>query len=259
MFMAFGYLAVLGTPWGERLASAGDPGDPVVAAPPRYDGIIAGWESYLRYETARRQDIGVQLGLNDTMAWYAGAPTFTPYPPDLESVYAFYPPRATREPVPAPIRAYRGYPNGGYVGLAPVSAYARPGYPGVFERWPLVPGDIWGFPYLKRVKQPLGNITIPTGPNSYIYRPVYAGDLTAKQPPPARPPMAEAPLPEAPCPAPCPEPAPAPAQPPAAPFAPPAPPAPPEPPAAESPSDQPAPVPEAVPAPQPEINGPREF
>ena len=68
------------------------------------------------------------------------------------------------------------------------SRYPSYGLRGLFEPWPLVPGDIYGYPYVNRVEQPLGHKVIRTGPNSYIYRPVYASDLRSRlAPAPTRP------------------------------------------------------------------------
>lgn len=142
-----------------------------------YDRMDAAWDSYQRAEARRRQSLGLQLEANDALAWRAGAPTYAPYPPDLETIYAYGPPRA-----------YRG-------GLwrSPVTAYR--GYPGVLEPWPFVPGDIYGYPYVDRVEQPRGHVVIPYGLNGYYYGPVYDRDLLPRVVPPAiaEPPAAEKP------------------------------------------------------------------
>lgn len=147
-----GYLALfLG------LVGSVEAGEPM-AAPRIYDGVDAAWDSHFRAEAGRRESLGRQLETNDAMAWYAGAPTYAPYPPDLETVYA-YPPGAFR----------------GIWGASPTSIYRS--YPGVFEPWPLVPGDIYGYPYVNRIEQPRGHVVIPYGRSSYYYGPVYDRDL----------------------------------------------------------------------------------
>ena len=45
----------------------------------------------------------------------------------------------------------------------------------VFEPWPLVPGDIYGWPYLPQ-ENPTGHVIRETGPNGYTYGPVYGPD-----------------------------------------------------------------------------------
>lgn len=141
--------------------------DGPAVVPRVYDGVDAAWDSHFRAEARRRESIGRQLEANDAMAWYAGAPTTVPYPPDLETLYA-YPPTSYRADWPgSPTTAYRGYP-------------------GVFEAWPFVPGDIYGYPYVDRVEQPRGHVVVPYGRGSYYYGPVYDRDLV---PPPAPEPV----------------------------------------------------------------------
>jgi len=45
----------------------------------------------------------------------------------------------------------------------------------VFEPWPFIPGDIWGWPYDQRIENPIGHTLEPRGDNGYVYRPLYAG------------------------------------------------------------------------------------
>jgi hypothetical protein len=52
-----------------------------------------------------------------------------------------------------------------------------PRYPSAFEPWPRVPGDIWGYPLPRPIEQPVGHQSVQTGPNRWIYRPLYAADL----------------------------------------------------------------------------------
>jgi hypothetical protein len=56
-----------------------------------------------------------------------------------------------------------------------ISAGFGPRYPAPFEPWPRVPGDIWGYPQSKPITQPLGHESLQTGPNRWMYRPIYPG------------------------------------------------------------------------------------
>jgi len=178
--------------------------------PPIYDRIDASSESYRRAEANRRETIGLQLDAVDAMAWRAGAFTYSPYPPDMETAYAYGPPRAYRSGAErSPVTVYRSYS-------------------GVFEPWPVVPGDIYGYPYVERIEQPSGHTVVPYGPNGYYYGPVYAhpwGDHACPRMTPLNPPVSVQP--------------PAPAT------------------AGESPPAPPGPEP--IPAPPATEDGPREF
>lgn len=54
-------------------------------------------------------------------------------------------------------------------------------YRGVFEPWPMVPGDIWGYPMLSPVRQSIGQRSYQAGPNRWISEPVYAEDVAPVQ------------------------------------------------------------------------------
>jgi hypothetical protein len=43
-----------------------------------------------------------------------------------------------------------------------------------FEPWQSVSGDIWGYPRPRPIEQPIGHESAQTGPNRWIYRPLYA-------------------------------------------------------------------------------------
>ncbi len=49
-----------------------------------------------------------------------------------------------------------------------------PRYPDPFEPWPRVPGDVWGYPVQRPIEQPIGHESLQTGPNRWLYRPLYA-------------------------------------------------------------------------------------
>lgn len=192
-----GLLAVtvcLATPINSRGQGEPAPLDPagggqtsVTPAPPvKYGPLEAGQEAYQRAETERRAAIARQLQTLDSMAWYSGAPGQR-IPPSLESIYAY--PRTWRM-TQFGIQTDRRYSF----------PYREDSRWATFEPWPLVPGDIFASPWLDRVRQPAGHEIIATGPNSYLYRPVYpvetppvhsvtkARDTALPRPPEAHPP-----------------------------------------------------------------------
>jgi hypothetical protein len=153
-------------------------------SPGTYGLLEAGNDAYLRGEAARRDAIGRQLQTGADIAWYYGQPPGFPNLPGIEAAYAG--PRWHAPPIFGPLRAYRLY---------------NQGYP-IFEPWPFVPGDIYGSPYFGRVPQPLGHEVVRTGPDGYVYRPIYGpeleqGEVPPVEPPPARAEPIPAPLPEA--------------------------------------------------------------
>jgi hypothetical protein len=154
--------------------------------PRTYGPLDAGRDAYERSERRRREQIDRQLQLQEDLVWWHSWPGSYRYPPSQESIYAYPPsePLPPRRVLKEPPRAYRSPTYGGYSH--------------VFEPWPFVPGDIWGYPWIDRVEQPLGHKIIETGPNSYIYRPVYPSDLKPKEPAEASPqePAVEGPPPE---------------------------------------------------------------
>ena len=204
-------------------AADGMPADPDF--PKTYGPLDASRDAYQRAEKQRRAAIDRQLQSMEDTVWYSGVPGDNGYRPSLESIYAYGgyvygPPRVFRRSERGAYRSPYRYP------------YRYPYYPGpyVFEPWPLVPGDIYGYPYVDRVEQPLGHKVIRTGPNSYIYRPVYASDLKPLESPIPAPPQAQPrePVPDAGVPE------------------------------VRQPALVPPAVPEPIPAPPPE-GGPREF
>lgn len=170
------------------------PEPPPAAANPReepqfptsYGRLDASHDAYQRAEARRRRAIDRQIELNDEMVWYSGHPGYDRVPPGLDTIYAYGHTEGRR---PGRRRTVRlGF--FGSLGYPHHLSHPRHGAPwvapwGVFEPWPFVPGDIWGYPYLDRVEQPLGHKVIATGPNSYIARPVYASDVEEKDPPAA--------------------------------------------------------------------------
>jgi hypothetical protein len=155
-------------------------GAQAVAVPRPYDGIQAGLDAYRLGEEKRQAGVSQQLLLNDQMRFWGGFPTSrgnslyygygnpglgygytSPVPPaNLESAYA-----------------YGGqYPWGGARGWMP---------PYVFQPWPYVAGDIYGYPYVYQpARQPVGRVEAQTGPNRWESHPVYDPPLAPAQPSP---------------------------------------------------------------------------
>lgn len=84
--------------------------------------------------------------------------------------------------LPSPFVGQEGQPSLDYV----YSGLGRSGPSGgglVFEPWPYVPGDIWGYPFYDTIESPVGHRITWRGPNAYTYEPVYAGELKHAAPP----------------------------------------------------------------------------
>ncbi len=112
----------------------------------RYSSAAASRDAYLYAEPARRWAVDRQLGLLDSVRWYN---TWArPEGPLLPDIYAYGSAAEAR------------------------AAYCRGDAP-VFEPWPRVPGDIYGYPYYPYVKQSTGYERIWTSHNGYVYRPIY--------------------------------------------------------------------------------------
>jgi hypothetical protein len=128
---------------------------PPPEVPRTYGPVEAGQEAYQRAEQERREAIARQLQTEDMVAWYHSPPGYYRYPPLPPMAYVFDGRRAARY-------AYR-----------PAYVYPRSVPLGWFEAWPLVPGDIYGFPYLYRSPQPWGHQVIVIGPRTSLVRPLY--------------------------------------------------------------------------------------
>jgi hypothetical protein len=122
-----------------------------------YDGIQAGLDAYRLAEERRQIELARQLSLMDQARADLGYPASRG-----ATVYYGYPSREA---------AYA-------YGLAPV---IWP--PLVFEPWPLIPGDIYGYPlnYLP-ARQSTGQTQLQTGPKRWESHPVYDPPLTQYQP-----------------------------------------------------------------------------
>lgn len=192
------WIAVLGLAVGAR-AAAQEPLPPAAApaAPPSahsFDALDAGRDAYQMAEAERRQATARQVQMVDDMVWYSAAPSYR-CPLALEFSYAH--PRAWRARI-GPVVVSAGPAVFGHHASLEALGSATVG-----------PWGIYGYPHVERAAQPLGHRVIVTGPNGYVYRPVYPWDL--KSPPPAPPPVQPAPpAPAQPAEPPPPEPIPAP-------------------------------------------------
>ena len=178
-------------------------------APRAYDGIQAGLDAYQLAEERRRANIDQQLYLNDQMKAWSGLPTSRG-----ETIYYGY---------GAPFSAYGSWYGSGYsvsrefaYAYGPRTYYHRGWnrYPTVFEPWPYIPGDIYGYQGSYPVRQPVGQHQEQTGPNRWESHPVYDPPLPqfrvlppvelplhelpadAEPPPPIPPPLDEKALPQ---------------------------------------------------------------
>src|SRR3954471_2743089 len=136
---------------------------PATTARP-YDGIQAGLDAFRLGEEQRQGAVGQQLFLNDTMRFWNGYPTsgvsntyYGYMPPAAIAAYGYGAPLMARANLDA---LY------GYNGTLPWGAWQSPGGPmSVFQPWPYVPGDIWGYrAYYQPARQPVGQQQLQIGP-----------------------------------------------------------------------------------------------
>ncbi len=107
--------------------------------PPAYDPIQSSIDAERRDRARQLRDVRRQIETIDYLDWYRYGRWH-----GLDSAYAY------------------GY------------ARAPFGVGHVFEPWPYVQGDIWGYPWYDRVPQPIGRREIKTGPNRWESHPIYA-------------------------------------------------------------------------------------
>ncbi len=139
----------------------------LVAQQPRpYDGIQAGLDAFRLAEEQRQARVAQQLAQADQFKFWAGLPTSRG-----ETIYYGYPPAYAALP-----RANRDYLY--------AYGYGRSGYRPltVFEPWPFVPGDIYGYVDYRPLRQPLGQWQGQTGPNRWESHPVYDPPLADYRP-----------------------------------------------------------------------------
>ncbi len=138
-----------------------------------YDGLRAGEEAHQLAEEQRQQRLSDQLYLNDAMrarygwapaggsvVWYGNAGLGYGRGVGIDYAYANSSDR---------LFGRRG--RGLYI-----DRYWSPTL-SVFEPWPYVPGDIYGYYFPPLVRQPIGQRQIQTGPNRWESHTVYAEDL----------------------------------------------------------------------------------
>jgi hypothetical protein len=165
--------------------------EPAPRPPEAYGPVEAGQEAHQRAEAERQAAAAGQRQLNETMRSYAGPGYVSP----PAGIYAVTPPFVWG-PV-GPRRAARyavqsGWRYSTYVPVPPplpVRAYRS-----MFEPWPYVPGDIYGYPWSAWIPQPRGQVQVDIGPGRVLSRPVYDSGQ-GQIPTPAPPPVAAQPGP----------------------------------------------------------------
>jgi hypothetical protein len=154
---------------------------PAAAQPPAYlvrpyDGIQAGLDAFRLAEEQRQVAVADQLAFNDQARLWNGYPLgrgttiyYGVVGPGAAYAYGVLP-AATLESV----YAYGGrWPPGWHP-------------PVVFEPWPYVPGDIYGYRVnYAPARQPVGQHHLQTGPNRWESHPVYDPPLTRYDPLPS--------------------------------------------------------------------------
>lgn len=167
--------------------AAGGPAGAASVPSATYGPLQASEEAHQRAEAERRAAIRRQLQTLDNLAWYSGASGPAAYgartAPSLESIYA--------DP-----RVWRMTQFGMQAERRSTLPYRGDSRSGVFEPWPLVPGDVFAAPWFDRVQQPAGHEIVVTGRNSYLYRPVYPAEVPPAGPT-SKPPGAKLPAPPA--------------------------------------------------------------
>jgi hypothetical protein len=153
------------------------------AVPRPYDGIQAGLDAFKLAEERRQVNVAGQLAVNDQVRYWSGIPTSRG-----ETLYYGYAtppaPYGFGVPVVAPANldyAYAYGRSGFRYANGPAGAY---GPLTVFEPWPYVPGDIYGFTNYFPVRQPVGQWQGQTGPNRWESHPVYNPPLPDYRPQP---------------------------------------------------------------------------
>ena len=146
------------------------------AAPHPYDGIQAGFDAFQLGEERRRANIAHQLYLNDQLKYWSGIPTsrgetiyFAAGGPNSFAA-GFYGNAVPVVPT-ANLDATYAFGRGGARGIVRRRGWIGPQT--VYEPWPFVPGDIWGYTYYSPMRQPIGQQQVQTGENRWESHPVY--------------------------------------------------------------------------------------
>jgi hypothetical protein len=140
---------------------------------PPYDGLRAGEDAYQAADQQRRKRLDDQLFINNAMrasygglpargsvTWYGNAGLGYSRPLGIDYAYAYSSER---------LLGWRGR-------SLYIERYWSPPL-SVFEPWPYVPGDIYGYYFPPYVRQPIGQRQIQTGPTRWESHPVYPEDL----------------------------------------------------------------------------------
>jgi hypothetical protein len=162
--------------------------------PRPYDGIQAGLDAFQLGEERRQANLQSQIQANDAARAAAGLPTTRGetifyydrpvtsgyrgvgvgvVPWDAAYGYGFVGSPYSRFPYGASVTYGRFGRRATVVGVGPL-----------FEPWPYVPGDIYGWRTFSTVRQPIGQTQIQTGENRWESHPVYDPPLPNHRPTP---------------------------------------------------------------------------
>ena len=122
-----------------------------------YDGLDASAESHAFYEADRLWQINRQLSLVNRMRFNAALSRSG----DRTMLYGL-----------------GNTPPGIYDHALNQLWLATPQW---FEPWISAPGDIWGYDFLRPIRQPIGQRQIQTGPNRWESHPVFAGEPAVRR------------------------------------------------------------------------------
>lgn len=169
---------VMAAALGEKAAALADePPESVREYTPGYSGFRARADAHALAEERRLLRLDDQLYLNDAMrarygwplsndrvVWYGNAAGLYESPVSLDYAYAYAPRRLAGRGGRLYIERYWS---------APLS---------VFEPWPYVPGDIYGYDFPPGIRQPIGQRQFQSGPTRWESHPVYADELEPAAP-----------------------------------------------------------------------------
>lgn len=142
--------------------------------PRQYDGIQAGLDAYQLAEERRQANLRAQIGANDAARAAAGLPTTRG-----ETIYYYngYAPGVVPWDAAYSYGGSYGYARSGLFGRR-VTFYAGP----LFEPWPYVPGDIYGYRTYPQVRQPIGQRQVQIDENTWESHPVYDSPIVNRRP-----------------------------------------------------------------------------
>ncbi len=144
-----------------------------------YDGIQAGVDAYQLAEERRQANLQAQIGTNDAVRAAAGLPTTRG-----ETIYYYggYSPYGGYGVTPWDAAYAYGsrysYSSFGRFGRSSVTYSTGP----VFEPWPYIPGDIYGYRTYPQVRQPIGQRQVQIGENHWESHPVYDPPIPYRRP-----------------------------------------------------------------------------